>query len=325
MKPNIFRITLLLLLAGTTTLLFPQENLRERISRSSEKQIDSSGVGMSVRALQANRSQNRDLSDAKWSRLIYRYLDLSKDKNSALYYPVLPEGNQMNLFSMIFKLLAQDKISAYEYLDGRELFSEDYKIDFEDFLNRFGIYHRNESGKLLVDDVDIPGNEVQGYFVKEAYYFETGTSSWGVQTVAICPVIHRQDEYNAGSVRYPLFWIPYEEIEPYALRMPIMTSSLNNSMSGTVDDFFRKRDYDGEIYKTTNSRNLALSQYAATPEEMLQEQEKIERQLVDFEKNLWKEQADSTAVLQSGKRQKVKKSKVKVAAGGSNSMRDRRY
>lgn len=323
MKQYFLRIFVSALFLGVAALLFPQETLRSRTQSADDKQDNS--VGMSVRALQASRSQNRDLSDAKWSRVIYRYLDLSNDKNSALYYPVLPEDGRMNLFTMIFKLLADDEINAYEYLDGREIFTDEYLIDFSEFLDRFGIYHQNESGKLVVDDVDIPSNEVQGYFIKEAYYFETGTSNWGVKTLAVCPVIHRQDDYEAGSVRYPLFWIPYEEIMPYALRMPVMTSDLNNTMSGTVDDFFRKRDYEGEIYKTTNSRNLALSQLAPTPEEMKKEQDKIEQQLLDFENNLWREQIDSTAVSQTGKKGRVKRSKLRTVSSGSNSMRDRRY
>lgn len=324
MRQNIYRTAILTVFAGLTTLLFPQESLRERLTQSDEK-TTSGSVEMSVRALQANRSRQNDLSDAKWSRIIYRYLDLAKEKNASLYYPVLPEDGKMNLFTMIFKLLAENQINAYEYLDGRELFTDSYRIDFEEFLDRFGIYYQEESGNLIVDDVDIPSHEVQGYFIKEAYYFETGTSSWGVKTLAICPVIYRQDDYEAGSVRYPLFWIPYEEIMPYALRMPIMTSNLNNVMSGTIDDFFRKQDYDGEIYKATNSRNLALSQLAPTAEALKEEQDKIEQQLIDFRQNLWKEQTDSTAVAQTGKKRRAKRSSIKAPATSSNTMRDRRY
>lgn len=324
MRQNIYRIAILIVFAGLTTLLFPQESLRERLTLNDEK-AGSGSVEMSVRALQANRSHQNDLSDAKWSRIIYRYLDLSHEKNAALYYPILPEDGKMNLFTMIFKLLAENKINAYEYLDGRELFTDSYKIDFKEFLDRFGVYYQEDSEDLIVDDVDIPSNEVQGYFIKEAYYFETGTSNWGVKTLALCPVMHRQHDYEAGLVRYPLFWISYEEIMPYALRMPVMASDLNNAMSGTIDDFFRKQDYEGEIYKATNSRNLALSQYTSSDEEMKQEQHKIEQQLIDFRQNLWKEQTDSTAVTQTGKKRRVKRSSLNAPAASSNTMRDRRY
>lgn len=35
--------------------------------------------------------------DVVWMREIYRTLDLTKDTNGALYYPVEPQGNKMNL------------------------------------------------------------------------------------------------------------------------------------------------------------------------------------------------------------------------------------
>ena len=55
--------------------------------------------------------------------------------------------------------------------------------------------------------------------------------------LALCPVLHRRDDYATEATRYPLFWIPYLELQPYVRQMPAMASSLNNSMNGTVDDF----------------------------------------------------------------------------------------
>lgn len=306
--------------------IFAQEAVRERITQSRENQSGNASVGLSVRAAQMNRTQSTDIEDAKWSREIYRYLDLSKEGNAPLYYPVMPEQGRMNLFTMIFKLLSENKIAAYEYLDGREVFTNEYRIDFNEFLDRFGIFYETRNGEIVVNDVDIPSHEVQGYYLKEAYYFETGTSNYGVKTVAVCPVIHRQGDYEANTVRYPLFWIPYDELRPYALRMPIMTSSLNNTMTATIDDFFRKNNYDGEIYKTTNLRNLAISQYTSSPEEMKAEQEKIEQQLKDFETRLWKENNDSTSVQPAPQNRRARRNIFRTSSSNSsNTMRDRRY
>ncbi|BBD44586.1 Hypothetical protein PEIBARAKI_4579 [Petrimonas sp. IBARAKI] len=271
---------------------------------------------LTSRATQMNRTQSTDINDAKWLREIYRYLDLSKEGNAPLYYPVLPEQGRMNLFTLIFNLLSENKITAYEYLDGREVFTDEYKIDFKEFLDRFGIFHETQNGNIVVSEVDIPSHEVLGYYLKEAYYFETGTSKYGVKTVAVCPIIYRQADYESQTVRYPLFWIVYDELRPYTLRMPIMTSSLNNTMTGTIDDFFRMKHYDGEIYKATNPRNLAISQYTSTPEEMKAEQERVEQQLRDFEERLWKGDTDTTRVLPYRQKQR---------AGGSTTMRNRRY
>lgn len=296
---------------------FSQETARERLQRRNQGQSHTnSTVELTSRATQMNRTQSTDIGEVKWLREIYRYLDLSKEGNAPLYYPVLPEQGRMNLFTLIFNLLSENKIAAYEYLDGREIFTDEYKIDFKEFLDRFGIFHETQNGNIVVSEVDIPSHEVLGYYLKEAYYFETGTSKYGVKTVAVCPIIYRQADYESQTVRYPLFWIVYDELRPYTLRMPIMTSSLNNTMTGTIDDFFRMKHYDGDIYKATNPRNLAISQYTSTPEEMKAEQERVEQQLRDFEERLWKGDTDTTRVLPYRQKQR---------AGGSTTMRNRRY
>ncbi|WP_418892877.1 gliding motility protein GldN [Limibacterium fermenti] len=307
-----------------------QETAQDILNRRSNQtaQPNRATAASGIRARQLNRGQEDILDRAKWSRIIYRYLDLSKEANAPLYYPLTPEDGRMNLFSMIFRLLQDGQIKAYEYLDGKELFTDQYTVDFNEFLDRFDIYHTVENGRPVVSDVDIPANEVQGYYLKEAYYFETGTSNFHRVPIAICPVIFRQGDYDAQTVRYPLFWIPYAEIALYALQMPLMTSSLNNTMSGTVDDFFRKHDYDGEIYKAANPRNLAISQYTSTPEEVARERAKIEQQLLEFEKGLWKEEPYASA--QQAKQRSSKRQSRKTGSGSSSSasaqtMRDRRY
>ena len=43
--------------------------------------------------------------DVVWKRDIYRQLDLTKDKNAPMYYPVEPMGKQVNLFTYLFHLI----------------------------------------------------------------------------------------------------------------------------------------------------------------------------------------------------------------------------
>jgi gliding motility associated protien GldN len=273
-------LLILILFAGGIGSLFPQETARERIERRRQQAV-------------SPERQNRDdeIENAKWSRVIYRYLDLSKEANAPLHYPVIPANGRMNLFTMLFRLLQENDIPAYEYLDGREEFTEEYRAGFRDVLDRFGIYYETAGGGIVVNDADIPGNEVEGYYVKEIYYLDTGSSAFRIRPTAVCPILLRRDD-DGVATRYPLFWIPYDEIAPSARRMPVMSSSLNNSMNGSMDDFFRMRKYDGEIYKAQNPRNLAISQYASTPEDIKAEQERIERELADFEKNLRQQKAN---------------------------------
>jgi hypothetical protein len=84
-----------------------------------------------------------------------------------------------------------------------------------------------------------------------------------------------------------MFWVKYDDISALLAQQLVMTSSLNNVMSMTLDDYFKRGCYHGEIYNTLNMHNLAISQYCNDSTEIKQEQDKIEQQLKDFRTNLW--------------------------------------
>ena len=316
-------IIILLVLLGQVTTLNAQTTARERIEQR-RQQAQQSSVIPAIRGEQPSVNREEEIANARWSRIIYRYIDLTKEANTPLYHPVTPTAGQRNLFAMIFRLLQEDRIRAYEYLDGREEFTEEYRLGFKGLVDRFGIYHESENGTIRVSDADIPSNEVMGYYLKEAYYFDNATSSFRVIPLALCPILFRQEEVALADTRYPLFWIAYSELEPYTRRMPLMASSLNNSSTTSVDDFFRKRSYDGEIYKTGTPGNRALSQYTSTPEEMKAEQQKIEQELLDFEQLIRREGETFSSPPREANRRSNRKSGGSSSAA-SQTMRNRRY
>lgn len=273
-------------------------SLRDRIAKKQQQanpeKKNSSIPQLSVRAQMKNETNTQDLSKATWVREVYRNLDLTKGPNAALYYPVTPIGDRMNLYTMIFKLMANRELVVYQFNEGQDIFTEDMKMTAEDMFERLEIPYTKEGDYLVYDEYSIPSNEALGYYVKEAWYFDQSNSVMDIKIVAICPVLYRDAlgdygiSFSGGeAIREPQFWIPYENIRPYAARMPIMTSDINNALNKTVDDYFRLRLYDGEIYKATNMTNKVLIEMYKTPEEVEQAQKEIEKQLVDFEKGLW--------------------------------------
>jgi hypothetical protein len=98
-------------------------------------------------------------------------------------------------------------------------------------------------------------------------------------------------------------------------------------MNGTIDDFFRMHQYNGEIYKTLNLQGKALAQIAASPEALKAEQEKIEKQLKDFQDHLWKQEKIIPAPLSDKKTKKTKNKKTTSPSSEQEkiSMCDRRY
>jgi gliding motility associated protien GldN len=249
--------------------------------------------------------------DVAWSREIYRSLDLTKGDNGSLYYPTEPSGDNTNLFSLMFKLLAGKKITAYEYqLDGVEHFEADHAVRLADILDRFGIYYEQKRLKgskdsvLVMDNSDIPSADVLSYFIKEVWYFDQRTSTFGSAVTAICPVMHRAEEFSSEKVKMPMFWIRYQDIAPYLATTNIVTSRYNNSKNRSMDDFFATRSYEGDIYKTTNLRNESLAQYCNGDSAILREQQRIEREIELFEKGLY---GTDTTKVKSAQADKVVK------------------
>ena len=103
--------------------------------------------------------------------------------------------------------------------------------------------------------------------------------------------MYRRDDFGDGEVKYPLFWVKYDDLAPYLSKQTIMTSNLNNAATMSVEDYFTMNRYKGKIYKTTNMLGMTLSQYCPTDSAMSAEQNKIENELLEFEKNIFGDQA----------------------------------
>ena len=227
--------------------------------------------------------------DVVWKRDIYRQLDLTKDKNAPMYYPVEPMGRQVNLFTYLFRLILTGRVNAYTYkLDGNESFDEKDKLAVKDMLERYGIYYEESGGKLTVADSDVPSAEATRYYLKESIYMDQRTGTFTTKVTALCPILMRgADEFSSEATPYPLFWVKYDDIAPWLAKLPMMASNLNNVTNMTADDFFAMNRYEGKIYKTNNMQGKVLQNYCETDSDMVAEQTRIEKQISDFEKNVW--------------------------------------
>ncbi len=292
MKRTIKILTALLLVA---IFAIPEVDAQTRasIKSGSARKKEESNSSLSVRAQNLYEKEALSPADIPWNRIIYRSLDLKKEKNLPLYYPEESTEEQENLFRLIMKLLADGQIVVYEYLDGREIFNEKYQANVKETLDRFHIIYEESTSqtgrkvKYTIDPSDVPANEVLSYYIKEKWVFDQRNSGVKCEIEAICPILHRTDDFGGEAIKYPMFWVKYSDIRPYMAQQYILTSSENNVRNYTFDDFFKLRMFEGEIYKTMNLRNMSLMQLY--PEQAAQDsaRQEIEKQLKSFEKNLW--------------------------------------
>ena len=279
------KIVLLFLALATVTITDAQPTRRLQ-EQQAQKEAEKSptAVTISDRARSQYTAQTSMPTEVQWRRDIYRELDLKKEKNAALYYPEEPLGDRVNLFTLLLNLILDGKITAYECrLDGNELFTPDNVLDIENMLDKFYIDYTKENGKYSIKPKDIPNPEK--YFIKESNYLDQ-LSNYQTRVTAICPVM-MDSEFGEKPIAQPMFWLNYDEISPYLGQTQVMTSSYNNTSNMSLDDYFVMRQYEGDIYKTSNLRNMPLSEYCETDSALQAERARIEKQLIDFQNGLW--------------------------------------
>lgn len=296
------------LVAGTVGAQPKARRQQQQKSQPQQQQSQNQGVSMRARLMFPTAIDMPE--DVVWRRDIYRELDLNRDRNAGLYYPVEPIGKQLNLFTYIFKLALNGYIPVYEYrLDGNEVFTDSSRVEMKTVLDNYHIFYEQKDGKLRVDNSDIPSAEVKLYYLKESAYYDQANSTFRRKVLALCPVMLREDDFGGEASKYPLFWVKYADLEPFLSRQTVMTSNLNNAATMSMEDYFTLSRYEGKIYKTNNMLGKTLAQYCPSDSALAQEQKKIEAELLAFEQNIFgdKQHKDSLDSIANADPQQQKK------------------
>lgn len=259
-----------------------------------KEQQSQQGPGVTQRMQSFYETADGSDADLQWMRVIYRSLDLVDDPaNTALYFPEEPSEGEENLFSLIMRLVADGRIPAYEYLDGREDFTDKSRLNVGEMLDRFHIPYTMAKGsteknpRYEIASDDLPSYEVLSYYIIERWEFDKRTNRMDVKVEAVCPVVHRSGDFGMESVKYPMFWVKLEPLRPWLAQQDIFVDDDNNLTRYTYDDFFAMNMYNGEIYKTRNLANKSMMQLYPDPDDRKRAQDSIQSRLESYDKHLW--------------------------------------
>lgn len=263
--------------------------VRKRSER--DKKNSQQGAGAVTERMQGFFTQKAPHdADLAYMREIYRQIDLQKPENTPLYFPEDVIDGQKNLFRLILGLVVDGQIPAYEYLDGREIFTDEYKVNVGEMLDRFGIYYTEGRGgknaKYVIEEADVPTTQVLNYYIIEKWEFDRRSNQMKTRVEAICPVLNRMSDFG-GDTRYPMFWVKYDQLRPHLAAQYVFLSDDNNLAQYSIDDYFNLGMYKGDIYKTRNLRNLSMNQMYPDPDDLARAQDSIDNRLRSYGKNLW--------------------------------------
>lgn len=326
------------LMAGTVVAQPKARRQQQAQKQQAQKQqtATAQNQGLSQRARLMYPTSLDMPEDVVWRRDLYREINLNDEANSGLYYPVEPIDRKMNLFTYIFKLALNNYIPVYEYrLDGNESFSDSARVAMKTLLDNYHIFYETKDGKLRVENSDIPSAEVKMYYLKESAYYDQSNAQFRRKVMAICPVMMREDDFGGEAAKYPLFWVKYTDLEPFLSRQSVQASNLNNAATMTLEDYFTMNSYQGKIYKAGNR----MGQTAARPQfgdfnpanadaTAKKEQEKIEKELLAFERGMFghtpqRDSLDSIAKIQP-ENEKVAKKKGSRSRSRSRSVKSKK-
>lgn len=280
------------LMVSFSSVAQSEVGVRKRGERGKKKTEENAATQVTERMQSFYEQKEPHDADLAWMREIYRQIDLTKPDNAALYFPEDVIDGQENLFRLMLRLVVDGEIPAYEYLDGREIFTDKYKINVRDMLDRFGIYYTEGKGsteknpKFVIEEADVPTTQVLNYYVIEKWEFDRRSNEMKMRVVAICPVLNRSSDFG-GDARYPMFWVKFDALRPYLAQQYVFISDDNNLPQYSLDDYFNMEMYKGDIYKTKNLRNLSLVQMFPDPDDLKRAQDSIDNRLRNFDKNLW--------------------------------------
>lgn len=227
-------------------------------------------------------------ADVAYSKRIWREIDLRMKMNTYLASP------KARLIDVLMNAVANGELTAYDATpdktdpDGdsfaRPLTPEQAKAKMADssVVDKFD-KDGNKIGSTVVAGEFNPDSVIK-FRLKEDWIFDRQRGIFEPRIVGIAPLT----KPKAAGVDFdyqPAFWIYF----PDARQVLAVKEVVNHHSDATglsFDDVFMKRLFDSYIVKVSNDKDERIKDYAQGIDK-LYEAEKVKKNLMDWELNLW--------------------------------------
>lgn len=229
-------------------------------------------------------------ADVVYSRRIWQEIDLREKNNQYLASPKSRLIDVLMDAVMAGELTAYDPIQTKDDLDGdafgTPLTPDKAKLKMADStsVDKFDAKGDKISSKMVAGEFD--PDSVYKFRMKVDVIFDKQRSVEEYRIIGIAPLIKAKINGTTLSFDYqPAFWIYFP-----AARQVLVTHEVANGRNDATglsfDDVFTKRLFTGYIVKQSNVEDKRIRDYAVGIDK-LYESEKIKKDLMDWELNLW--------------------------------------
>lgn len=229
-------------------------------------------------------------SDVVMSKRIWAEFDLRETKNKYMGSP------KARLIDVLMDAIANEELTAYDANPHPEL--DDPNGDaFSTPLTAAGAKAKMADSSV-VDIIDSKGEKtgtklVPGEFnpdsvirfrIKEDWIFDKQRSVWEPRIIGLAPMI----KPTAAGVELelqPAFWIYFPAARQILATKEVFMGK-NDAAGLSYDDVFLKRLFTSYIVKESNAEDVRIKDYAIGIDK-LYESERVKKDLMDWELNLW--------------------------------------
>jgi len=232
-------------------------------------------------------------ADVVMAKRIWREIDLREKMNLYMASP------KARLIDILVKAIQDGELTAYDAVPnsekddiGGDSFSTPLtpaqamaKMVDSAAVDKFD-KNGDKIGSTMVAGTFAPESVVK-FRIKEDWVFDKQRSVYEPRIIGIAPMI----KPNAGAglnvdVDYqPAFWIYFPAARPILVTKEVF-SGKNDATGLSYDDVFLKRIFNSYIVKESNAKDERIKDYADGIDR-LYESERIKKDLMDWELNLW--------------------------------------
>ncbi|MEO6851021.1 MAG: gliding motility protein GldN, partial [Mucilaginibacter sp.] len=228
-------------------------------------------------------------SDVAFSKRVWREIDVRDKMNQYLASP------KLRLIDVLMNSIANGELTAYDATPDPK--NDPNGDSFAKPLKPSEAKNKM-ADSVLVDKFDKNGDKVSSvlkagefnpdsivkFRIKEDWIFDRQRSIFEPRIIGIAPLVKIKVGGVDGDYQ-PAFWIYFPDARPI-LATKEAVSRGSDATGLSFDDAFMKRIFASYVVKVSNDKDERIKDYAQGMDK-LYESEKVKKQLMDWELNLW--------------------------------------